>query len=111
MKVNLVKKTPTIDEYAKSNARSKPSFAIWLTVVKSADWSRPEDIQQTFGTADLLGNGTNRVIFNIGGNNYRMICKYQFGKKKAQLFIKWIGTHAEYTKLCAKKEQYSVSLY
>jgi mRNA interferase HigB len=58
-----------------------------------------------------LGNGSSRVIFNIAGNHYRMICKYQFEGRCVRLYIKWIGTHAEYSKLCKKSLQYSVNNY
>ena len=65
----------------------------------------------TFGSADLLGNGSNRVVFDIGGNNYRMICKYQFLESEVRLYIKWIGTHAQYTKLCNNNNQYNINIY
>lgn len=110
MKVHLVRKE-TIEAYAEKNPRSKSSFKIWLTVVKFADWQTPEAIKETFGAADLLGNGTNRVVFNIGGNNYSMICKYAFGKNQVHLFVCWIGTHAQYDKLCKHNEQYTVNHY
>lgn len=80
-------------------------------MLKKSDWVLPNDIIDTFGSADLLGNGSNRVVFDIGGNNYRMICKYHFGASKVHLFINWIGTHAEYTQLCDRKEQYTINLY
>ena len=76
-----------------------------------ADWQEPEDMQSTFGSADLLGNGSSRVIFDISGNKYRMISKYAFGEKEVHLFICWIGTHAEYSQLCKKGQQYTVSLF
>ena len=110
MKVHLIRKE-TIESYVAGNARSKPSFAIWLTAVKYADWNAPSDIKQTFGSADLLGWNSNRVVFNIGGNNYRMICKYAFGEKMVHLFICWIGTHAEYDKVCDQEEQYTITKY
>ena len=78
MKVHLIKKQ-TIEDYVISNARSRSSFNVWLTTVKYADWSQPKDILQSYGSSDLLGKGSNRVVFDIGGNNYRMICKYIFG--------------------------------
>ena len=110
MKVHLVKKQ-TIESYAKDHARSRSSFMLWLSVVKSVDWNNPEDILETFGAADLLGKGCDRVVFNICGNNYRMICHYVFGEKKAHLFICWVGTHAEYTELCNDNRQYTVSYF
>lgn len=110
MKVHLIRKE-TIESYVARNARSKPSFAVWLTAVKCADWNAPSDIKQTFGSADLLGNGSNRVVFDIGGNNYRMIGKYVFGDKQVHLFICLIGTHAEYDRLCENNEQYTITNY
>ncbi len=108
MKVHLIKKQ-SIEDYVKKNARSKTSFEIWLAILKRADWNEPANIITTFNTADLLGNGSDRVVFNIGGNNYRLICKYFFGDVKIHLFVKWIGTHAEYTKLCNSGKQYEIS--
>ena len=49
--------------------------------------------------------------FNIGGNNYRMICKYHFGATRVHLFIQWIGTHTEYTKLCNESKQFDINNY
>jgi mRNA interferase HigB len=110
MRVHLIKKQ-TIEAYAAKNARSKPSFAIWLAMIKRADWKEPSDIIASFNSADILGNGSERVVFNIGGNNYRLICRYHFGDSKIHLFVKWIGTHAEYTKVCNKGDQYSISVF
>ena len=110
MKVHLIKQQ-TIKDYYLKNARSETSFVKWLTVIKNSDWQIPEDILKTFGTADLLGNGSNRVIFNIAGNNNRILCKYYFGKNEVLLFVCWIGTHAEYNKICEKQAQYTISLF
>jgi mRNA interferase HigB len=110
MRVHLVTKE-TIDRYAADNARSKTSFVAWLSRTKYATWDQPSDIKETFSTADLLGNGTDRVVFDIGGNNYRMICKYVFGEKQVHLYVCWIGTHAEYDELCSNKRQYTIEQY
>ena len=110
MKVRLIKRK-SIEDFAVQNARSRSSFRLWLTFLKLADWAEPGDIMKTFGSADLLGNGSNRVVFDIAGNNYRMICKYHFGVTRVHLFIKWIGTHAEYTKLCDDNKQYTVNSF
>ncbi|WP_151089162.1 type II toxin-antitoxin system HigB family toxin [Hymenobacter baengnokdamensis] len=109
MKVHLIKRQ-TVEDYAAHHARVR-SFTLWLTAVKYAEWNTPADIQQTFGSADLLGNGSSRVVFDIGGNHHRLIARYVFGKQQVHLFVCWVGTHAEYDKLCAKGEQYTVNLY
>lgn len=107
MKVHLIKRQ-TIESFIIHNASSKIPFRIWLEIIKWVDWNNPLDIVKTFNNADILGKGSDRVVFNIGGNKYRMICKYHFGKNKVHLFITWIGTHKAYTKICNKKKQYSI---
>jgi len=108
MKVHLIKKQ-TIENFVLANSSSKSSFNSWLTALKYADWDKPESIKRTFNSADLLGKSSKRVVFDIGGNNYRMICKYYFGKNKVHLFICWLGTHAEYDELCNKTLQFTIA--
>jgi mRNA interferase HigB len=110
MKVHLIRKE-TIESYAKDNPTSRASFADWFTKLKHADWEKPSDMKLTFRSADLLGRSSNRVVFDIAGNNYRMICKYAFGDEQVHLFVSWIGTHKEYDQLCKNNQQYSVSNY
>ena len=110
MNVHLIKKQ-SIEDYVLKNARSRASFEIWLSIIRLADWNEPKEIISTFNSADILGKGSERVVFNIGGNNYRLICKYHFGKTRVHLFIKWIGTHTDYTKLCNAGKQYDVDNY
>jgi mRNA interferase HigB len=110
MKVHLIKQG-TIEHFMILQARSRPFFEDWLEKIKRADWGAPEDILATFRSADLLGNSSFRVVFNIGGNNYRLIAKYWFGPSKVHLYVKWIGTHAEYTRLCKKNGQFSTDIY
>jgi len=110
MKVHIIKRQ-TIQKFVERHAHGKRPFEHWLTTTINADWNRPEDIIKTFGTADLLGHTSDRVVFNVGGNNYRVIAKYYFGNQKMHLFIKWIGTHAEYDELCSHNRQFSVDDY
>lgn len=111
MKVHLIKKQ-TIVNFVSKNANSKSSFDYWLSIIKYADWNVPYDIVSTFNSADILGQSSERVVFNIGGNSYRLICKYHFGNSRVHLFIKWIGMHAAYTKkLCNEGKQFDVDDY
>ena len=110
MKVHLIKKK-TIEDYILANAGARAGFAIWLRILKGADWVNTNDILKSFTNADILGNGTKRVVFDIGGNKYRCICDYSFGEKFFHIFINWIGTHAEYSKVCEKSNQYIISIY
>jgi mRNA interferase HigB len=110
MRVHLIKER-TIQDYSAEHAPGRSSFEAWLTAIEVADFESPEDILSVFSSADLLGNGSDRVVFNIGGNKYRLICKYRFGLRRVRLFVCWIGTHAEYNELCKKQKQYTVQDY
>ena len=110
MKVHLIK-IQSIERFVQENAQSKKAFEIWLSIIKRADWDTPQDIVRTFNSADILGLSSNRVVINIGGNKYRIICQYYFGQQKAHLFVKWIGTHASYARLCSNEEQYRIDSF
>lgn len=110
MNVHLIK-AKTVREYAHDHASSIPSFEEWIFKVRNADWETPHDMKRTFASVDFLGKQSNRAVFDVGGNSYRIICKYLFGKSMVHLFVVWIGTHAEYTKLCNTGKQYTVENY
>ncbi|MCF8355221.1 MAG: type II toxin-antitoxin system HigB family toxin [Melioribacteraceae bacterium] len=110
MKIHLIRKQ-TIENFTAANVQSKSALAKWLSIIKWVDWNEPNDIFSTFNSADILGESSKRVVFNLGGNKYRMICSYHFGKKKVHLFVKWIGIHSEYSKLCAYGKQYTIDAY
>lgn len=57
----------------------------------------PAEVKKDHSTADIISN--NRMIFNIKGNKYRLIVKFNFNMQWAG--IKFIGTHAEYDKIDA----------
>jgi mRNA interferase HigB len=105
MRVNLVKEQ-TVRNFAQIHATSVKSFEKWIFTVKNADWNLPEDIKKTFNSADILGRNSHRVVFDVGGNKFRIICKISFGSNTVFLFVSWIGTHAHYTSLCGKGEQF-----
>lgn len=110
MKVHLIKEKTVID-FVQKHKNMKGAFNNWLNIVKDADWEVMNDIKNTFNSADILGKDSDRIVFNIGGNNARIICTYFFGKKNVHLYINWIGTHAEYTKLCNDNYQYTIDNY
>ncbi|WP_225976436.1 type II toxin-antitoxin system HigB family toxin [Mucilaginibacter ginsenosidivorax] len=83
----------------------------WTEKLKLANWEQPGDIKKTFNTVDVLGKSSDCVIFDIAGNSSRMICKYVFGTKQVHLFVRWIGTHAEYDKVCKEGDQYTINIY
>lgn len=108
MRVHLIK-WRSIQDFAIGHAGSQASFQKFYQELKRADWGTINDIKKTFGSADLIKN--DRIVFNVGGNNYRVICSYWFGPRMVHLYVKWIGTHAEYNKLCKENEQYTIERY
>ena len=78
------------------------AFYDFANRLKYCDWSIPSDITRSFRTADIIsceGKPFNRVIFNVGGNKYRLICGYKFGNNNVVLYIRFVGTHEEYDKI------------
>lgn len=102
MRVKLYRKE-TIEEFKEDHANGKKHFENFLALLEYADWETPQDITFTI-KGNLLGNGSDRVVFDLGGNGsnaFRIICKYIFKpfKKRVYLYVVWIGTHEEYNAL------------
>lgn len=87
----------TLIKFWKKHADSKKPLEMWYNDVASKNWRKPNDVIADFATADILTN--DRVVFNIKGNKYRLIASLNY--QKGWLFIKFIGTHAEYNKIDA----------
>lgn len=77
------------------HADAKNPLIAWHDFALKAHWQTPQDIKNDFASASFLGN--NRVVFNIAGNQYRLVVQiaYQLGV----VWIKFIGTHADYDKI------------
>ena len=69
----------------------------WFRTVSSAQYQNANDVKKQFGSADPVGN--TRIVFNIGGNKYRLIVAFQYGAQVC--YIKWVGTHKAYDKIDA----------
>jgi len=69
----------------------------WYREADKAEWSNFNEIKEFYPSASILGD--NRVVFNIKGNNYRLIVK--FNLEFQICWIRFIGTHAEYDKIDA----------
>jgi mRNA interferase HigB len=110
MKIRLIKES-SIKNYAANNPQCRAQLEEWLRKIKSANWNYPIDILQNFPSADLLGNGSNRIVFDITGNRFRLICEYRFGGRKVRLYVCWIGTHTQYTRFCQEGRQYTICNY
>ena len=72
---------------------SKPALIRWFIIVEKATITTFDELRQLFPSADFVGDF---VVFNIGGNNYRLIASIHFNRNK--LYVRHILTHAEYDK-------------
>ncbi|MBP6812901.1 MAG: type II toxin-antitoxin system HigB family toxin [Saprospiraceae bacterium] len=64
----------------------------WYTITKDADWGKMSDIREAFNSVDYVKN--DRFVFNIKGNRYRLVVMIFFDIRT--VFIRFVGTHAEY---------------
>ena len=70
----------------------RSTLKAWHTEARTAEWSSPADVKAQYGTASILQDG--RVVFNIGGNKYRLITRIRYATHKA--FVLKVMTHSEY---------------
>ncbi|MGK0367976.1 MAG: mRNA interferase HigB [Thermoproteota archaeon] len=90
----VISKT-VLNEFGQSHADVISALNDWYSCVKDSEWNSFSDIKNTFGSTDYVGN--DRYVFNIKGNKYRLIAMIFFDIRT--VFIRYIGTHAEYDKI------------
>ncbi len=86
----------TLRQFWARNPQAERPIRAWFGLVSKARWSGPADVKRQFGTTvDFVGD--NRVIFDLGGNKYRLIvhASYTFGR----VLVKFVGTHADYDRI------------
>jgi mRNA interferase HigB len=91
----VITSRPIIREFITRYPLSANPLNEWYEKTKDSDWARFSDIKKTFNTCDSIGN--DRYVFDIGGNNYRLIAMIFF--KKRTLYIRKILTHKEYSEM------------
>ena len=86
-------------EFWERHPDAKEPLLAWYREVKRANWDTPAGLKEMYGNASLVGD--NRVIFNIRGNNYRLVVKINYPHRV--VYIRFVGTHAEYDAIDAKE--------
>ena len=87
----------TLRDFWEKHPSSEQYLKTWYDTAMSSDWKTPNNVKQTYVNASILKNS--RIVFNIKGNSYRLIVKFNFEKQWA--FIRFLGTHKEYDKIDA----------
>ena len=95
--MRVVSKAKIVEYYSK-HAASKIALEEWYKKVSKTNWDNLNELKLSFPSADYVGN--NRVVFNIKGNDFRLVAIVIYVSHK--VYIRWIGTHAEYDKIDVK---------
>ncbi|NKK75990.1 type II toxin-antitoxin system HigB family toxin [Rhizobium leguminosarum] len=86
----------TLRAFWERHPQARTSLSVWYSTVSRAEWTGPSDIKTMFGAnVDFVGD--NRIIFDIGGNKYRLIVHVAYRYRR--VLIKFVGTHAEYDRI------------
>ncbi len=86
---------PKLKDFMNKHADSKTWIECWLAEAEDSSWSNTHSIKDRYSSVSFLSG--NRVVFNVKGNNYRLICKVAY--KTEVVMVEWIGTHAENNRL------------
>ena len=88
----------TLREFVESLAGHRSQSAVkaaldsWFDEVSKAEWASSSDVKRLYATASIVS--AERIVFNIKGNDYRLVASVDF--EKGIVWIKWIGTHKAY---------------
>lgn len=92
--MRIIAKRALVEFYTRHSG-AKTALEEWHKKTKTAEWLCFADVKKTFRSADSVGNG--RFVFNIKGNNYRLVALILFST--GMVFIRFIGTHGDYDKI------------
>ena len=87
----------TLREFWEKHADAEQPLRAWDHDVRKADWSSPTDVKRVYANASVVGE--NRIVFNIGGNKYRLVVHVAYRYRR--VLVKFIGTHGEYDRIDA----------
>lgn len=80
----------------------KAALDAWFDEASTAAWKNSADVKRRYATASIVN--AERIVFNIKGNDYRLVVAVDF--EKAIVWIKWIGTHKDYDTIDVTKVRY-----
>ena len=87
----------TLREFWEKHPDSEQYLKTWFNTAMISEWKIPNDIKQTYANVSILKDS--RIVFNIKGNSYRLVVKFNFEHQLA--FIRFIGTLSDYDKINA----------
>jgi mRNA interferase HigB len=87
---------------SKDHSALKAALDSWFSEARKASWRNMAAVKLNYATASIISN--ERIVFNIKGNDYRLVVAVDF--EKSIIWIKWIGTHKEYDRINVKDINY-----
>ena len=81
----------------------KAAVDAWFDEARRARWRSTADVKRLYATASVVS--LERIVFNIKGNDYRLVAAIDF--EKGIVSIKWIGTHRDYDRIDVAKVTYA----
>lgn len=87
-----------LQEFWTRHPQAEGPLKAWRALVSAAQWTGPQDVRTMFSSADFLAD--NRVVFDIGGNKFRVIVRVSYPFKN--LMVRFVGAHAEYDRVDAE---------
>ena len=87
----------TLRAFWTKHSDAQTPLIAWYALASRSQWRSPSDIKEAYRNASFTAN--NRVVFNIKGNDYRLVVLVRYDK--GLLFVKFVGTHAQYDKIDA----------
>ena len=88
-----------LNELARRYPDAKPRLDAWFHEAEGADWANPAQLKVQYATASILENG--RVVFNVGGNKYRLVVRINYAYRV--VYVRFAGTHSEYDQIDAQE--------
>ena len=90
---------PKLIAFSKRFSDAKAQLDVWWSEAHRAEWKTPADVKAQYRNASILKSG--RVVFNVCGNKYRLIMKFDYAKGIG--FVRFLGTHKEYDQINAEE--------
>ena len=97
----------TLRQFWEKHPDAEQPLKAWYDEASRAEWNSPTDIKSTYRNTSIIGN--NRVVFNIKGNDYRLVTAIDYRRKT--VFIKWLGPHSQYDKIDVRTVRYGDQTY
>ena len=96
--MRIISKRRLREFWNKYSEAEKPLLA-WYQTVKKAEWNNFTEVRETYRHADIYQDC---VIFNVGGNKFRLIAKIRYRKKR--VYVRFILLHSDYDKNLWKED-------